>query len=72
MTGYNVPVAMRGEITLADLGQITYDFDAGVIDPKDETEAAVLAALAQNGLIELAASKPKGKAAKSEATSEKE
>lgn len=66
MTGYHVPVAMHGEMNLADLGTVAYDFEAGTIETKDPTDAAVLAVLAQNGLVELAAPKPKGKAAKSE------
>lgn len=70
MTGYHVPVAMRGEINLAGFGAVAYDFDAGTIEPKDEAQAAVLAALHQNGLIELASAKPKAKAAKSEPTSD--
>lgn len=74
MTGYHVPVAMRGEVNLQDLGSVAYEFDAGVVAPKDATEAAVLEALAVNGLVSLAeAAKPaKPKPAKTEPETDKE
>lgn len=70
MTGYYIPVAMHGEINLAGFGAVAYDLEAGDHKPKDDKQAAVLAALHQNGLIELASAKPKAKAAKSEPTSD--
>lgn len=71
MTGYNVPIAMRGETNFPDLGTVAFEFEAGPATPKDDAEAAVLAALAVNGLVEIVTEKPaKGKAAKPETTSE--
>lgn len=72
MTAYHVPVAMRGHANLEGLGEVPFDLDAGDLTPKDETEAALCAHLHQNGLIELASAKPKGKPAKAEPTPEKE
>ena len=72
MTGYKVPAAIRGEVNPADLGTVPFEFAAGVVEPKDETEAAVLAWAATNGLVEPVAAKPaqKPKAAKPETPSE--
>lgn len=72
MTAYQISAPMHGETTLEGFGLVPFDFDAGVVTPADEKEAAVLARLLENGAVELAVSKPKAKTAKSETTEDKE
>lgn len=72
MTGYKIATAVRGEVTFSDLGGVPFEFEAGVATPKDELEAAVLAHLAAEGLVEVVVEKPKAKPAKSEPVTEEQ
>lgn len=72
MTAYSVPTAMTGETGIEGFGTVPFSFDAGVVEPADDREAAVLAQLAQNGLVEPATAKKAAKPGKTDPTPEKE
>lgn len=72
MTGYKITSAMHGEISIEGHGTVAYEFDAGTVTPKDDTEAAVLEVLAANGVVEIADKPAKPKPAKPEPVTDKE
>lgn len=57
MSAYQISEPLRGETHLEGFGRVEFEYAAGVVEPADEKEAALLELLLTNDLVSLPAAK---------------
>lgn len=72
MSAYQISEPMRGETHLEGFGRVEFDYAAGVVEPADDKEAALLELLLTNGAVSVPVVKSKSKSTKSDPVPEEE
>lgn len=66
MSAYNFSQDVHGETYLEGYGRVEFEYAAGVVEPGDAKEAALLELLLVNEVASVPSTKPKAKSSKSD------